>query len=485
MDENMNMTNTEVQQKDKSDKRAPAPVRLAVAISAVVIAIVIIFSLFLRQLPSNILEYDISSNKLYEVSDVTKEFVGNLQDDIDITVVQDSTQIDERLVKFLDRYGKLSDRLSITYVDPIENPSVLDTLDTDTDTVVVQDRTNGRKNIININGFDTYEESIFGYDYMYYNYYQTYRLNSFDADGQITSAINAVINERTQMIYYLTGHGEMDMNATVEASIYKVGYKTQTVNLLKDGGMPDDCDLLIINIPTSDLADDEYNMIIDYMNGGGKALLVIDDNRLANFATLMADFGLKINDGMLGDKSNYYTSYFQNFGYYCISPNLSSDSSITKNIKQAAMLIYPRGMTRITANHKNVSVETFMNTSSQGICYYDDNNKSEGAFIIGAVATETLPNGDKARMTMISAQYIADKDLTSTTTNMSNLDILLNSVVANFDDVSSTMNIPSKSVQLVTNNSVNTPIWNALFIAIIPLAFLAVGFVTWNTRRKR
>ncbi|MBO4832385.1 MAG: GldG family protein [Oscillospiraceae bacterium] len=485
MDENKNMTNTEVQQKNKDDKRAPEPVRLAVAISAVVIAIVIIFSLFLRQLPSNILEYDISSNKLYEVSDVTKEFIGQLQDDIEITVIQDATQIDERLVKFLDRYEKLSDKLKITYVDPIENPSVLDTMETDTDTVVVQDMNNGRRNIININGFDTYEESIFGYDYMYYNYYQTYKLNSFDADGQITSAINAVINERTQMIYYLTGHGESDMNATVEASIYKVGYKTQTVNLLKDGGMPDDCDLLIINIPTSDLADDEYNMIIEYMNGGGKALLVIDDNKLTNFATLMADFGLKINDGMLGDKSNYYTSYFQTFGYYCISPNLSSDSTITKSIKQAAMLIYPRGMTRITANHKNVSVETFMNTSSQGICYYDDNNKSEGAFIIGAVATETLPTGNKARMTIISAQYIADKDLTSTTTNMSNLDILLNSVVANFDDVSSTMNIPAKSVQLTTNNSVNTPLWNALFIAIIPLAFLAVGFVTWNTRRKR
>lgn len=485
MDENKNMTNTGVQQKNKEDKRAPEPVRLAVAISAVVIAIVIIFSLFLRQLPSNILEYDISSNKLYEVSDVSREFIGQLQDDIEITVIQDATQRDERLIKFLDRYEKLSDKLKITYVDPIENPSVLDTMETSADTVVVQDMNNGRRNIININGFDTYEESIFGYDYMYYNYYQTYKLNSFDADGQITSAINAVINERTQMIYYLTGHGESDMNATVEASIYKVGYKTQTVNLLKDGGMPDDCDLLIINVPTSDLADDEYNMIIDYMNGGGKALLVIDDNKLANFATLMADFGLKINDGMLGDKSNYYTSYFQTFGYYCISPNLSSDSSITKSIKQAAMLIYPRGMTRITANHKNVSVETFMNTSSQGICYYDDNNKLEGAFIIGAVATETLPTGNKARMTIISAQYIADKDLTSTTTNMSNLDILLNSVVANFDDVSSTMNIPSKSVQLTTNNSVNTPLWNALFIAVIPLAFLAVGFVTWNTRRKR
>ncbi|MBR4232306.1 MAG: GldG family protein [Oscillospiraceae bacterium] len=485
MDENKNMTNAEVQQADKSDKRAPAPVRLAVAISAVVIAIVILFSLFLKQLPSNVLEYDISSNKLYEVSDVTKEFIGTLKDDIEITVIQDSTQLDERLVKFLDRYGKLSDRIKISYVDPIENPSVLDIYETETDSVVVQDMTNGRKNIININGFDTYEESIFGYDYMYYNYYQTYRLNSFDADGQITSAINSVMNERTQMIYYLTGHGEQDMNATVEASIYKVGYKTQTVNLLKDGGMPDDCDLLVIYVPTNDLADDEYDMIIDYMNGGGKALLLIDDNRLTNFATLMADFGLKINDGMLGDKSNYYTSYFQTFGYYCIAPNLSSDSSITKSIKQAAMLVYPRGMTRITANHKNVSVETFMNTSSQGICYYDENNKSEGAFIVGAVATETLPSGQKARMTVISAAYIADTDLTSSYTNMSNLDILLNSVIANFEDVSSTMNIPAKSVQLVNNNSVNTPIWNALFIAIIPLAFLAVGFVTWNTRRKR
>ena len=126
-----------------------------------------------------------------------------------------------------------------------------------------------------------------------------------------------------------------------------------------------------------------------------------------------------------------------------------------------------------------------MNTSTQGVCYYDENNKSEGAFIIGAVATESFADGRKARMTVISAAYIADTDLTSSYTNMSNLDIMLNSVVANFEDVSSTMNIPSKSVQLVNNTSVNTPLWNALFIAVIPLAFLAVGFITWNSRRKR
>lgn len=487
MDENKNVINTEqtTAAVKKSDNRAPAPVRFAVAISAVVIAIIIIFSLFLKQLPSNVLEFDISANKLYDVSDTTKQFLSGLEDDIEITVIQDATEIDDRLVKFLDRYQKLSDRISVTYVDPVEQPSILDTYETTKDTVVVEDMTNGRKNIININGFDTYEKSIFGFDYMYYNYYQTYRLNSFDADGQITSAINAVMNDKTQHLYYVTGHGERDMNATVNASINKVGYETESVNLLKDGGVPDDCDLLIINIPTSDLADDEYDMIIEYMNGGGKTLLVIDDNKLANFATLMADYGLKINDGLLGDKTNYFSAYFSYYGYYCISPSLSDESAITKDLKQEAMLVYPRGMTRITANHANVGVEVFMRTSSNSVCYYDENNQATGSFIVGAVATETLSNNEKARMTVISAQYLADPDLTSSITNMSNLDIMLNSVIANFDDVSSTMNIPSKSIIVPNNSSVNTPLWNTLFIAIIPLAFLAVGFITWNRRRKR
>lgn len=471
-------------EKTKEIKKAAPQVRLAVAIGAIVIAIVIVFGLFLKALPTNILEYDISQNKLYEISETTKDFLADLKNDIEIIVINDETTLDKRLVKFLDRYQLLSDRLTITYIDPVEHPSVLDTYDTSEETVVVRCEDTGRQNIININGFDTYEESIFGFDYMYYYYQNAYSLNSFDADGQITSAINSVVNEKTKMIYYTEGHGEAEMNPTVEASIYKAGYKTGTVNLLRDGGIPEDCDLLFMNAPSSDLADDEYEMIIRYMDAGGKSMLIIDDNSLENLKTLMADYGLKINDGYLGDKANYYSAYISSYGYYCISPQLSTESDITKNIKQAALILYGRGMTRITANHENVSVESFMTTSTSGMCYYDENNNINGSFMIGAVSTQALPNGSSAKMTTISSKYIIDKDLISSTTNMSNTDIVLNAIIANFGDVDSAMNIPAKNTQLSYNNSINTPLWNALFIAIIPIAFLVIGFATWNSRRK-
>ena len=482
MDEKNNVTTAP--EKVKEIRKAAPQVRLATAIGALVIAIVIIFELFLKALPTNILEFDISQNKLYEVSDTTVEFLADLKNDIEIIVINDETTLDQRLVKFLDRYQLLSDRLTVTYIDPVEHPSVLDTYDTNEETVVVRCEDTGRQNIININGFDTYEECIFGFDYMYYYYQDTYSLNSFDADGQLTSAINSVVNEKTKMIYYTEGHGESEMNPTVEASIYKAGYKTGTVNLLRDGGIPEDCDLLIMNVPTNDLADDEYEMIIRYMDNGGKSMLLIDDNKLENFKTLMADYGLKINEGYLGDKSNYYSAYVADYGYYCIAPMLSTESDITKDLKQAALILYGRGMTRITANHPNVAVENFMTTSSSGICYYDENNSIEGSFIIGAVSTQTLADGGTARMTTISSQYIINKDLIGTTTNMSNTDIVLNAITANFGDVESALNIPAKNTQLSYNNSINTPLWNALFIAIIPIAFLAIGFATWNSRRK-
>jgi len=456
-----------------------------VAISAIVVAIVLIFNIFVKQLPTNVLEFDISGNGLYEISETTREFMDTLENDIEIIVIQDNTAIDERLIKFLDRYETLSDHLKISYIDPVEHPSVLDTYEASDESVVVKCEDTGNQRVININGFDSYEECIFGYDYMYYYYYDTYSLSSFDADGQITSAINSVLNTESKMIYYLSGHGESEMNSTLEASIYKAGYKTATVNLLKDGGIPEDCDLLFAHVPTSDLANDEYDMISRYMDAGGKFMLIIDDKALTNFNLLMADFGLQMNDGYLGDTTNYYTAYASSFGYYCIAPTLSEDSPITSDVKQDAMLVYPRGMTRITANRPNVAVENFLTSSPNGICYYDDDNKKEGIFAVGSVSTQTLENGGTARMTTISAQYIVEEELIGTTSNISNLTIVLNAVIANFGDVSTALAIPSKTITLSYNNSVNTPLWDALFIAVIPLAFIIGGLACWNARRKR
>ena len=46
----------------------------------------------------------------------------------------------------------------------------------------------------------------------------------------------------------------------------------ERVNLLTDGGIPEDCSLLILNEPDQDLADDELDMILNYLAEGGQVI---------------------------------------------------------------------------------------------------------------------------------------------------------------------------------------------------------------------
>ena len=471
--------------KARANAEAAASERLSTAISVVVILMTLGLNLFLKQLPTTMLEYDISGNKLYEISDQTKGFVSKLPHKIEIIVIEDTTKTDYRLIKFLDQYEALSDRITVTYIDPIEHPSVLDTYNTDKEALVVRCEDLKRQSIIKLYGYDSYDKAVFGYDYMYQLYYNAYSLFSFDADGQITSAINNVISGKTSKIYYLNGHGEGVMNPTLEASIYKAGFATGTANLLKEGGIPRDCDLLLAYVPTMDLADNEYAMIQKYLDSGGKVMLLIDLKKLANFNALLADYGLKINDGYLGDPSRYYTSYAAEYGFYCISPVLSKESDITDKIKNDALILFARGMSRTAATQSNVTVDAFMTTSNDGICFYDESNYSKGKYIIGAVAEKKLSAPHPARLTVISAQYIVSEDLTKTVTNVANLDIVLNAISENFGKVSTVFSIPAKRVALTYNNKIDTPIWNVLFIAVIPLASIGGGLVRWNRRRRR
>src|SRR5699024_7764691 len=80
------------------------------------------------------------------------------------------------------------------------------------------------------------------------------------------------------------------------------------LNLLTDGGIPDDCSLLILNAPTEDLADDELDMLLEYLSTGGQVLYTMasDLTELPNFETLCSTYGMSVTDGMIADTSRYY-----------------------------------------------------------------------------------------------------------------------------------------------------------------------------------
>lgn len=172
----------------------------------IVLAVVItlIFNLAVGQLPSGILEFDLSSTKLYSFSDTSKDYLAELDTDVQLIAVATQEDTDSRIVKFLQQYAALSDHVTLEWIDPVAYPSALTTYDCDSNTLIVTCEDTDR----------TYQvafDSILVPDSYYYYYYGTTYYTSFDGEGQVLSAIDYVVSESSYTVYCTENHGESDV----------------------------------------------------------------------------------------------------------------------------------------------------------------------------------------------------------------------------------------------------------------------------------
>lgn len=455
---------------------------LLVGITVVVIALTIFVNLLVGMLPDYMLSLDLSDQKIYSISDTSVDYLEDLDNNIELTMIAEYGSVDERISKFVYQYASLSDKISVKEVDPMLYPSILTQYETEADTLVVKNLDTGKFTVVNFGAY--YSDAFIIYDFDWENT-STYE-KAFDGEGQLTSAIEYVTKDISGVCYQLTGHDEEELSDACLSIIKKASLDVSkdSLNILKSGGIPEDCDLLFINNPVSDLADDELAVIREYMQAGGNVMLFIDNPSLKNFASLCSEYGLNLLEGFIGDTESYYKQYANSFGYYCISPFIATSTAGGHNIDGDAILIQPKGMSQVSPERSSISVEAFMTTSDNGIKYIDADNVEYGKYILGATASESLSDGSTSTFTVVSAISMIKESLTSMFSNMSNMDIFSNCVL-NATDVSASLIIPSKSLEYSYVTINNTVIWSALLIAIIPLGVLATGLVIWIRRRKR
>ena len=453
------------------------------AVSILVAAIVIVFNLVIAQLPSSVMEFDLTGSKLYTVSDRSKEIISEkVSDDIQITILAQEDSVDERVMKFIKKYAAVSPHITVQQVDPVLHPSALETYDSKEDTVVVTNMATGKSASIDIYGFEGQSSAMLLYDYEYYYYYQQRRAVSFDCEGQLTSAIVYVVGTTTDSVYTLTGHNEEALPENMAELVEKSNLATDEIDLLVDGGIPEDCGTIVCYNPTADLSNDELTMLREFMSQGGNVILVIDSTDLKNFNSLMSDNGLELLEGYVGDESRYYTSYASYYGYYCFAPVVSASSSITSQFTQMnAMALYARGMVQSENMPENVTVTNLMTTSADGIHYIQEDVYESGQYIIGADAANSESG---SHLIVFSSYYMFGDDIAGAFASLSNSNILLSAITSGFEGVES-VNIGSRSLDIGYNTIKNPVPWMVLFVIIVPAAFIICGFVTWNRRRRQ
>lgn len=433
-------------------------------IMVVIIAIVIAANVMFSKLPTAARNIDVSSNNLYSIGDTTHSVLDGLKNDVEIIVIKDKESTDKRISTLLAKYADYSDHIKVTYKDPVLYPSVLTTYDTEENNIVIKCDATDKTTKVAFRDIIVTSTSYYG------STYET----SFDGEGQLTKAIDYVSNENNKLIYTISGHGESDLGKNISGLISKSNFNVKSVNLLVDNGIPDDCDMLICNQPTKDLADDELKLLREYMENGGKMTVVLADTttETPNFDALMADYGISKVNGYIADTERYYGQ-----NVYQIFPNYSSGDITGKFGSEEYTLLFGSLGLKVEKTD-GVTVDEFLTTSNKGAAVVGENDYTEGKYTLAAAATK-----DESRFTVFGSASIIDDEFTSYYTNLMDLQVFMNSITSNFDDVSN-ISIDSISLQTTYNTIANGSGIGAIFICIIPVALLILGFLRWFGRRK-
>lgn len=470
----------------------------SVGLTVIVIAIIVVANLIFGQLPEKYRNIDVSSTKIYEITDTSRELLKKLDTKVTFTVLAEKDSTDDRIKTFLSKYAALSKKINVEWIDPVLHPSALTEYDTQENTIVVTSDDTGKSTIISF-------DDIIVVDSSSYYYTGTASESSFDGEGQLTSAVNYVTGDVNKTIYRTTGHGESTLSSSVTELMSKNNYTTEELNLLMNGSIPEDCDLLLMYAPATDLSEDETTAITNYLAQGGKLMILLGETsttELPNISSLLKVYGMEEADGYIADPDRAYQG-----NYYYIFPNLSLTGDMAKGVSsQMVLLTNAKGLNMVDPQRDTITTTSFMTTSENAYAVTED-NQTQGTYTLGAVATEQISTGEEeenqssdsdeadtsdntavedsteSRLMVISSASLIDSQITDSFSQLENTTVFMNAVSSNFDGVQN-ISIEPKSLAAEYNTVQHAGAFSLLVVFGIPLLVLGSGFLVWFKRRK-
>ena len=449
-------------------------------VTAVVLAILIVVNIFVSALPTTLTKYDISSTKLYSITSNTKVVVNALEQDVTIYWIVQSGEEDAVIENLLGKYDSLSDHIDIVKKNPNAYPTFAKQYTSETvsnNSLVVECGERSRY----IAYEDIYVEEADRYSYSY--------TTSFDGEGAITSAIDYVVTEELPQVYVLEGHGEAELPSTFADQIDKENMETVSLSLLTVDAVPEEADCVLIYSPTSDISEEERDMLADYVSGGGKLMVMagpVENGSLDNLYSLLSDYGVKANEGIVveGDRNHYALQM-----PYILLPDMGSSEITDPLIEENYYVLMPisTGLTVEETTNGTVtqllttSEYAFSKTAGYNISTYEkEEGDIDGPFTL-AVSVESTGGG---KMVWFTSSHFID-DMYNAYSSGANVDMSMNAMSSLIGEREA-IAIRSKSLNynyLTISDSAGSTL-KVMMIGIFPLAYLGIGICVILRRRR-
>ncbi len=251
------------------------------------------------------LKLDLTSNKLYSLTDVTKNVLKDLKQDVTIIGLFDDGQIAsgdqyKEVTDLLGLYQKNS-HIKLEYIDPDKSPGIIKELD-DQNTLDLEKGDFVIKSTVN----DKEKKKKLAYSDLFDVYFdqQTFQqsITGSIAEQGFTGAIKYVTSEKTPVVYFTEGHNEIGVDSDytmVKQFLEANNYEVKTINLTTAGKMPEDAEIVVVAAPKNDLSMQERNVVEGYLKAGGKAVFMFDylsgDPDFNNFNALLSTYNVAVN----------------------------------------------------------------------------------------------------------------------------------------------------------------------------------------------
>jgi outer membrane protein OmpA-like peptidoglycan-associated protein len=226
--------------------------------------------------------WDFTSDKLYSLSQPTRELLTGLQQPVDVSVLL--SKGDPLLVSvrhMLEAYGAVTRQLRVTYVDPDRSPAEFLALQQKYQ-ILAGKADDGR--II------TDAVIVFAQDQKHW-FVTSEELVHFDEDSgrsrpaleqALSSALDNVRRTEKAKLCVTTGHREPTLDdvgpeglSELKQRLLKNNYDVQSVDASSPKASFSDCVAVVVPTPELEFGTDEAKRLADYVRGGGSALLLL------------------------------------------------------------------------------------------------------------------------------------------------------------------------------------------------------------------
>ncbi|MDD4094633.1 MAG: GldG family protein [Oscillospiraceae bacterium] len=476
------------------DSRSGSLKRYAIGSVLVLLGIVIVVNLLVGMLASDF-QLDWTATQVTSISPETEKVLSELPVDVRIYGLfekPDNVQnsIYQLFIPMLEKYEDASKgKLTVQYVDPDTSPSLIAGLDPTGLTAFSKD-TFVIKAGERISVVDPY--NCLAYDAFEYTANNRRVVVGNRIEMVFTGEISYLTSGDLQKVYFLKGHQEFG-NSYVASILKYEGYDCYDMYLAETPEIPEDCDLIVLNLPRQDISEDEAAILGNYLKTGGKMIVACDfvsvNEPMDRLNELVGTMGLSLTTDLILEYSPEYlfspddnknargivsTEYADLFGIYYAVVGRSRHVRIN-DIANGSLSIRPI-----------ITSSALATINPYGVI--DEKQTSQGIYNYAVRSTSSDP-GYSGDMIVLGTGYLSgDEYLNGMSAAEENIRFFSNLILSLTGREIETP-IPPKSIPSYAFTSLppvaQQTLWSVILIAIIPFLFISAGIIVYYRRRHQ